>query len=136
MSGDTTTVSPGSISAGTWKHSDLPPPVGQDDERVAAGEHGAHGALLSRAESSIAEARAEDRAGVVERRRRHLLLHAFTLAAERARRESRARAIGACHRGAQTARAKCPRVNAGPTAARTAATSGRRPPASASSNAR
>jgi hypothetical protein len=29
MSGETTTVSPGSMSAGTWKHSDLPPPVGR-----------------------------------------------------------------------------------------------------------
>ena len=28
MRGETTIVSPSSISAGTWKHSDLPPPVG------------------------------------------------------------------------------------------------------------
>ena len=29
MSGETTTVMPGSSSAGTWKQSDLPPPVGR-----------------------------------------------------------------------------------------------------------
>ena len=28
MSGETTTVSPGRRSAGSWKQSDLPPPVG------------------------------------------------------------------------------------------------------------
>ena len=29
ISGEITTVSPGRTSAGSWKHSDLPPPVGK-----------------------------------------------------------------------------------------------------------
>jgi hypothetical protein len=36
ISGDTTSVSPGCSSAGSWKQRDLPPPVGKQRQHVCA----------------------------------------------------------------------------------------------------
>ena len=55
MSGETTTVSPGRTRAGSWKHSDLPPPVGQHGEHVFARERITDDFLLQRAERGKAE---------------------------------------------------------------------------------
>ena len=67
MSGEMTTVSLGSISAGTWKQSDLPPPVGRTTSVSLAGEHRLNRCFLSRTKAWIAEALAQRSARVVER---------------------------------------------------------------------
>ena len=59
MSGETTTVRPGRSSAGSWKQSDLPPPVGKQREDVAPSERGFDDLPLQRPEGVVAECSAE-----------------------------------------------------------------------------
>ena len=55
MSGETTTVRPARTSAGNWKQSDLPPPVGSTANTSLPAERVADDFLLQRAERTEAE---------------------------------------------------------------------------------
>ena len=48
-------VSPPFTSAGTWKHSDLPEPVGITQSTLRPGQHGIDGRFLPGAERVVAE---------------------------------------------------------------------------------
>ncbi len=69
MRGERTMVTPSRQSAGSWKHSDLPPPVGMMAKRVAPGQDGADDFLLSRAEALKAEDAGQQGGGVGHQRK-------------------------------------------------------------------
>ena len=55
ISGEMTTVTPSRHRAGSWKHSDLPPPVGMMASVLRPCQHGLDDLLLPRAEVGKAE---------------------------------------------------------------------------------
>ena len=67
MSGDTTTVVPGRSSAGSWKQSDLPEPVGMTATRSRPSSTRAGGLLLSGPKGLEAEVKVEGLLEVGER---------------------------------------------------------------------
>ena len=55
ISGDTTTAQPSRSSAGIWKHSDLPPPVGISTSASPPATSGVDDGRLLAAERGVAE---------------------------------------------------------------------------------
>ena len=60
MSGETTSATPSPTSAGAWKQSDLPPPVGITTSESRPGQDGLHRLLLQRPEGRVAPVALED----------------------------------------------------------------------------